>query len=415
MTPAGPRRGALAFIFVTVVLDMLALGMIAPVLPKLVVSFVGGDAARASLVFGVFGTAFALMQFAFSPLLGMLSDRWGRKPVIVLSNLGLGLDYVVMALAPNLAWLFAGRIVAGVTSASMTVAGAYIADVTPPDERAAGFGMIGAAFGLGFILGPAVGGLLANADPRLPFWVAAGFSLLNGLYGAFVLPESLAREHRTRAFAWGKANPLGSLRLLRSHRELFGLAVVSFTSMLAGVVLPSVFVLYVIYRYGWDQRAVGLSLALVGLSSAVVQGGLVGPAVRRLGERSALLWGLAFGSLGMALYGLGSNGWVFSLGTPVMALWGLAAAAQQIMTRRVGPSEQGELQGAIGSLRGIAALIGPAIFTLAFTAAISPLRAWNVPGAPWYLAALLLALAMLPAWWVTRPEPAAAAATVISA
>lgn len=399
-----PRRGAVAFIFVTVMLDMLALGMIAPVLPKLVVTFLGGDTGRASEVFGVFGTAFALMQFVFSPLLGVLSDRFGRKPLIVLSNLGLGLDYVVMALAPNVAWLFAGRVVAGITSASATVAGAYVADVTPPEKRAAGFGMIGAAFGLGFILGPAVGGLLSGADPRLPFWVAAGFSLLNGVYGAIVLPESLPRELRTAAFGLRKANPLGSLRLLRSHRELFGLAGVSFASMLAGVVLPSTFVLYVTYRYGWDQRAVGLSLALVGLASVLVQGALIGPAVRRLGERRALVAGLAFGAAGMALYGVAPNGWLFSLGTVVMSLWGLAASAQQIMTRRVAASEQGELQGAIGSLRGIAALIGPALFTLTFSAFVGPLRAWNLPGAPWLLAALLMGAAIAPAWRVTRPE-----------
>src|SRR6267378_6289311 len=210
---ATPRRAALAFIFVTVVLDMLALGMIVPVLPKLVEDFVGGNTARAAEIYGLFGTVWALMQFIFSPVLGALSDRYGRRPVILISNLGLGLDYLVMALAPSLAWLFVGRIISGITAASFSTAYAYIADVTEPEKRAGAFGMVGAAFGVGFVLGPAVGGLLGTLDPRLPFWVAAAFSLANAAYGYFVLPESLPRERRT-AFSWARANPVGSLRLL---------------------------------------------------------------------------------------------------------------------------------------------------------------------------------------------------------
>jgi DHA1 family tetracycline resistance protein-like MFS transporter len=244
------NRGVV-FVFATVFLDMLGLGIIAPVLPELVLTFTGGDGAHAAAIFGLFGTVFALMQFVCSPLLGVLSDRFGRRPVIVLSNLGLGLDYVLMALAPTVSWLFAGRVIAGITSASMTTASAYVADVAPPEQRAAGFGVIGAAFGLGFIAGPAIGGLLGGVNPRMPFWFAAVLSLANALYGFAILPESLRREQR-RAIVWRRANPFGALKLLRSHGELLGLATVAFLSTLAGVVLPSIYVLYVGYRYGWD-------------------------------------------------------------------------------------------------------------------------------------------------------------------
>jgi len=229
---ATPRRAALVFIFITVVLDMLALGMIVPVLPKLVEDFVGGNTARAAEIYGLFGTVWALMQFVFSPVLGALSDRFGRRPVILLSNFGLGLDYIVMALAPDVSWLFVGRVISGITSASTSTAYAYIADVAPPEKRAAGFGMLSAAFGLGFVVGPAIGGVLGNIDPRLPFWVAAGFSFLNYMYGLLVLPESLSMERRER-FSWRRANPMGSLKLLRSHRELFGLAIVNFIGSIA--------------------------------------------------------------------------------------------------------------------------------------------------------------------------------------
>src|SRR5579871_6428658 len=250
------RAAAVAFIFVTILLDMLALGLIMPILPKLVESFVDNDTARAARIFGLFGTAWALMQFVFSPILGSLSDRFGRRPVVLLSNFGLGLDYVLMALAPSLAWLFVGRVISGITSASISTAFAYIADITPAERRAAVFGKVGAAFGAGFIIGPAIGGLLGDADPRLPFWVAAGLSFANTIYGLSILPESLPRDRRA-PFRWKSANPLGALRLLRSDRILAGLSVVTFFTQLAHAVLPSTFVLYATYRYGWDSKTVG--------------------------------------------------------------------------------------------------------------------------------------------------------------
>lgn len=399
---AAPRRPALVFIFVTILLDVLAIGIIIPVLPTLVEGFMGGDAARGAEMFGLFGTVWALMQFVFSPVLGALSDHFGRRPVILLSNLGLGLDYIVMALAPTLAWLFIGRIISGVTAASFTTAGAYIADVTPPEKRAAGFGLQGAAFGIGFVLGPALGGLLGSFDPRLPFWAAAGLSLANFCYGYFILPESLAPERRER-FSARRANPLGALRLLRSNPELFGLASVTLLSFLAHEVLPSTFVLYAGYRYGWDTGMVGLTLAGVGVCGAIVQGGLVRPVVARIGERRAALIGLLFGALGFAIYGWAPVGEAFWFGAPVMALWGFfTPSAQSLMSRRVNPSEQGQLQGAIHSLRGVTGLIGPGLFTLTFATAIRPGHEWGVPGAPFLLAAGFLFIALALAWRVTR-------------
>ncbi|MGH6931793.1 MAG: TCR/Tet family MFS transporter [Dongiaceae bacterium] len=401
-----PRRAALAFIFITVMLDMLALGMIIPVLPRLVMDFVGGDTASASKIYGLFGTAWALMQFLFQPLAGALSDRVGRRPVVLLSNLGLGLDYVLMALAPNLIWLFIGRIISGITAASFSTAGAYIADVMPPEKRAGGFGMIGAAFGIGFVLGPAFGGLLGGMDPRLPFWVAAGFSLANLLYGYFILPESLPRERRA-SLTLGRANPLGSLKLLRRHRELLGLALVHFLYNLAHHSLPSVFVLYAFYRYGWDERIVGLTLAGVGVCAMVVQGGMIRPVVTWIGERWTLLFGLLFGAAGFAIYGLAESGLVFWIGVPVMSLWGLSSpAAQAIMTRRVQPTEQGQLQGALSSIMGITGLIGPGLFTFAFAQFIGPEADWHLPGAPFLLAAALLIAAVAFGWLASRPRPA---------
>jgi DHA1 family tetracycline resistance protein-like MFS transporter len=401
-TPA-PRRGAVIFIFITVMLDILSLGIIAPVLPKLIASFVGSDTVRAAEMYGLFGTVWALMQFFASPVLGVLSDRFGRRPVIVLSNLGLGFDYIVMALAPALGWLFLGRAISGVTAASLTTSGAYIADVTPPEKRAAGFGMISAAFGLGFVLGPAVGGLLGGFDPRLPFWVAAAFSIANALYGTFVLPESLPPERRAATIQWRRANPLGSLRLLRSHPELSSLSVVSFLTSLAGQSAPAIWVLFAIYQYHWDSRAIGFSLAILGISTAVVQGGLVRPFVARFGERSALLVGLVCAVVSMIMFAFAATPFLFWTGIVVMAMWGFApAASQSFMSKRVTPNEQGELQGAISSLRSLTALIGPGVFTLAFAFFISGPQERHFSGAAWLLSALLVAAALPLAWLATR-------------
>ncbi len=383
-------------------LDMLALGVMAPVLPKLVIGFMGGDVGGAAGIIGLFGFMWAAMQFVFSPILGSLSDRFGRRPVIILSNLGLGFDYVLMALAPALSWLFVGRTISGITTATFATAGAYISDVTSAEKRAARFGQLGAAFGLGFILGPAMGGFLGDISLRLPFWVSAAFSLANATYGLFVLPESLRLERRA-GFEWRKANPMGSLVLLRSHPELFGLAMVIFLQRVAHDSLPSMFVLYTDYRYGWGAAAVGLALAAVGLSSIIVSGVLVGPIVARVGERRGVISGLMFGVAGFAIFGAAPTGALFLTGLPLLALWGIAQPSiQGLMTRRVASSEQGRLQGAQASLLGVAEMIGPLLFTQIFAVAIGDHGAMDLTGAPYLLAALLLTCALIVSGRVTR-------------
>jgi MFS transporter, DHA1 family, tetracycline resistance protein len=388
------RNAAVAFIFVTILLDTLALGVVIPILPKLIESFVNNDTANAARIFGLFGTVWALMQFFCSPIVGALSDRFGRRPVVLLSNFGLAMDYVLMALAPSLTWLFIGRVISGITSASISTAFAYIADVTAPEQRATMFGKIGVAFGAGFILGPALGGLLGGIEPRLPFWVAAGLSFANGLYGLLILPESLPRDRRS-PFRWTSANPVGALHLLRTDRVLTGLSIANFFAQLAHVVLPSTFVLYASYRYGWDTTAIGATLALVGICSMVVQGAAIGPIVKRFGERRALLLGLACGAAGFLIFGVAPRGVLFCLGIPVMALWGLAGAATQaLMTRLVSRDHQGQLQGATASVQSVSQLVGPFLFTLTFAYFIGGDAPLKLPGAPFLLASVLLLLAL---------------------
>lgn len=395
-------RAAFGFVMVTVMLDMLALGLMIPVLPKLLVQFEGGDVASAAKVTGVFGFFWALMQFVSMPILGALSDRYGRRPVILLSNLGMGLDYVLMALAPSLGWLFVGRLLSGVTSATVSTAMAYVADVTAPEQRAGRFGMIGASFGFGFVIGPAVGGVLGGYDLRLPFWVAASLSLLNACYGAFVLPESLPPDRRTTAIraSW----PLLSLGILLQPGRI-GLTLVSTLGSLAHDALPSVFVLYASTRYGWQEREVGLVMACVGVSTAVVSAVLVRPVVRALGERRTVLVALLCGAGGFFTYGAASTGAMFLAGIPLVALWGMSGpSVQAILSRSVDATEQGQLQGAIGSLRGLTGLVGPLLFTQVFAAAIT-----TVPGAPYLLASGLLLVAFAVAWVVAHPGTPASA------
>jgi len=397
-------RAAFTFILIVVAFDMVAFGIIAPVLPDLIRQFEGGDFARASSITGYFGFAWATMQFIFSPILGAWSDRFGRRPVILISCFGLSIDYVFMAVAPSLPWLLVGRIISGITTSNISTAFAYVTDVTKPEERAKPFGLISAVFGLGFVIGPAVGGWLGNMNLRFPFWAAAALSLGNALYGYFVLPESLPPERRAKS-AWHMANPLGSLRLLTANRELGGLAVVTTLYYLAHNSLPSMWALYTEYRYAWSRRDVGLSLAVVGVCAAVVSGVLVGPFVKRFGARRSLLSGLLFGTIGFADFALAARGWMILAVIPFIALWGIAAPAMQsLMARHVDPSSQGKLQGAINSLRAITGMAGPVLFTQIFAIAISPRYGLHLPGAPYYLAALLLGASLLLAVYVTRPS-----------
>jgi DHA1 family tetracycline resistance protein-like MFS transporter len=309
-----------------------------------------------------------------------------------------------MALVNSLPLLLVGRCISGATAASFTTANAYIADVTPPEKRAAGYGMLGAAFGIGFIIGPALGGLLGGVHVRAPFYAAAILALANFCYGWFILPESLPPDRRTARFDWSHANPLGSLVLLRRYPQVFGLAAVVLLTDLAHYVLQSVFVLYADYRYGWGPQKVGYTLALVGLCNAIVQAWLIGKLVPRIGERRTLIAGIVFGSIGFACMALAGNGPVFLVGIPFLALWGLAGpSTQALMTRQVGPNEQGRLQGSVSSLASVAGIFGPALFTQVFALFISDHAPVHLPGAPFLLSSALLIAALLVAFRVTRP------------
>lgn len=391
------RRAAVLFVFVTVALDMLAFGIIIPVLPHLIVELIGGSIAKAAVWSSGFGTLFMLMQFVCSPIQGTLSDRFGRRTVILISSFGLGVDFIVMAVAPVLWLLFVGRAVSGMCAASFTTANAYIADITPREKRAAAFGMLGGAFALGFIVGPALGGFLGHMWIRLPFWVAAGLSLLNFSYGFFVLPESLPRERRSTQIDWRHANPFGSLVLLRRYPQVFALATVIFLLALAQLALNSTYVLYTDYRYGWGPQAVGYSLGVVGLCTGVVQAFLVRRWMPWLGERRMMLTGVALLIVGYAVFGFAPQAWMFLAGIPFLCLGGLAQPpAQSMITHQVDPREQGRLQGALSSLQSLAGIIGPALFANLFALFIgdhAPTR--HLPGAAFVLAGLLALVALL--------------------
>jgi MFS transporter, DHA1 family, tetracycline resistance protein len=396
-----PSRAAFAFIFITVALDMLALGIIVPVLPKLVVAFEGGDVAHAARIVGVFGFAWSAMQFLASPIVGAMSDRYGRRPVVLLSNFGLGLDYLVMAVAPSVSWLFVGRIVSGITSSSYSTASAYIADVTPPDQRAAKFGLLGAAFGLGFIIGPAVGGVLGDISLRLPFWVAGGLSLVNAAYGYFILPESLPPEKRAHV-PWHMANPLGSLTFLRAHPELLALGATFFLYYFAHEVYPTLFVLYGDYRYGWSARELGLTLALFGVGSTITSALLIGPIVRRIGERNAMILGLSLSAMGALVISLAYTGALFFLSIPIASLGGLSSPSlMAIASRQASETEQGRLQGAIGSLQGVALMIAPLVLSQIFAISIQQ-GGRTLAGVPFAFGALVTLVALLLAARATR-------------
>ncbi|PZR77291.1 MAG: tetracycline resistance MFS efflux pump [Chthoniobacterales bacterium] len=388
------RQAAVIFVLVTVTLDILAMGLIIPVLPKLILDFLGGKMTMAADWNGWFALVFALMQFVFSPVLGVLSDRFGRRPVILLSNLGLALDYVVMALAPTIGWLFLGRIISGITTSSIPTAMAYISDVTPKEKRAAAFGMIGMAFGIGFAFGPAIGGMLGSVSPRLAFWVSAGLSLANWLYGYLFVPESLSRERR-KSFSLRRANPLGSLVLLRSHPELWRLTTIQFLAYTAHNVF-GVWVLYAIYRFDWTELTTGLSLMVVGICTGAISALLTGKMVKRFGEKATLYIGQLFGAAGMFVAGIARNSLQFFFSIPIISLWNISMpAAQSMMTHRVSEREQGELQGAIQSMRSITFIIGPILFLRVFSWFIDPKHHIHLPGAPYFLAAALLFVAAL--------------------
>lgn len=396
------RRAAVIFIFVTVMLDVLSFSLIIPVFPHLVQSMSGGDIATAARWTGLIGALYGLMQFVFSPVQGALSDRFGRRPLILGSNLVLGLDFILMALAQTLPLLFIGRLLSGIASASFSTANAYIADITPKEKRAAAFGMLGAAFGISFVVGPALGGFLGHISERLPFWVAAGLALTNFLYGWFILPESLPPERRSPRFELRQANPLGALRLLQRHPAVFGLAVVFFLVSLAQFSLNSTFVLYTDFRFGWGTREVGYALAMVGICSVFVQAVLVRRVVPMFGERPVMLFGLACGIAGFSTLAFASWWPMFLLGIPLLALSGLGGpTVQSIVTRQVDPGEQGRLQGAMTSLASLATVFGPFLFSQVFAYFIGRDAVVHLPGAAFLLSALLVGAGLLLGWRAT--------------
>lgn len=414
------RQAAFRFIYVCAVMNAVSFGIMIPVLPNLIKQLAGGDTASAASWNVLFSVSWGVMQLFCAPFLGLLSDRIGRRPVLLISLAGLAVDFVFTALAPTLAWLFVARLINGMTAASFSTAAAYVADVTAPQDRAKAFGWMGSAFSLGFLVGPVLGGFLAGSFMtgylgdfalRLPFLVAAGLTGINWLYGFFVLPESLPPERRIKTFDWRKANPVGSLVFLRRHGELLGLATVGFLFQVSHMVLPSIFVLYAGYRYNWGSDIVGLTMMITGVLGVIVQTLLVGPVVARIGERGALLLGAFGGALGFTLYGLAPTGWLYLASAPVFALTSfLQPGLQGLMTRRVGAQEQGQLQGANQSLQGIAAVVGPMIFGLTFAWAVRHDATLHMPGLPILIAAALLLAAFLLSVKVGHPARSAAAA-----
>jgi DHA1 family tetracycline resistance protein-like MFS transporter len=419
----GGRQAGFGFIFATAVMNAVSFGLMIPVLPGLIRSFFGGvnaaSTASAAEWQMVFGVTWGAMQFVSGPVLGMLSDRFGRRPVMLISILGLAIDFLFMTFAPSLAWLLIGRVFNGLTAASFSTANAYVADISTAENRAKNFGWMGAAFGVGFLVGPAMGGVLATyavhigplaLDPlRTPFLVAACLCAVNWLYGLFVLPESLPPQRRITAFAWRRANPVGSLQMLRAHPRLWPLTLLYFLFMLAQQVLPNVFVLYTQLRYHWDLKFLGVTFFFTGALGILVQFFCVAPVVSRVGERGAVLLGAAASMTGFLIYAFAPTGMIYFIGMPVFAFGGLMQPGLQgLMTQQVTGSEQGRLQGANQSIGGIAAIIGPTVFPLTFALALRSLPV--LPGLPILIAATLMAVAIGVAARYARPQRVIAAA-----
>lgn len=410
MESTGEKRpAAMAFILLTLFIDILGIGIIIPVLPELIKQFAGGSTTMASIYVGIIAASYSLMQFLCAPILGALSDRYGRRPVILASLFGLGIDFLIQGFATSLVWLFIGRLFAGILGASFTTANAYIADVSTPETRARNFGLVGVMFGLGFICGPALGGLLGGIHLRLPFFVSAGLALINWLYGYFVLPESLPQEHRS-SFTLAKANPFGTLRRLRGYPLVAGLAAAFVCMSLAQRGLENVWVLYTGFRYAWDEQTNGLMLGLVGLMATLVQGLLVRPVIRRFGERGTVMFGLGISAVAFLCYGAASQGWMI----PCIIVFGsfggvTGPAIQSIVADRVDPSDQGKIQGALTSLISLTNIVAPLFFTAGlFSYFTSESALFALPGAPFFVGSVLLALALVIARRVFQRIPAEA-------
>ncbi|GAA3989221.1 TCR/Tet family MFS transporter [Mucilaginibacter dorajii] len=388
-------QAALGFIFVTLLIDVIGFGIIIPVMPKLIEHLIHGSLSEASLYSGLMLLAYSVMQFIFSPMIGNLSDKYGRRPVLLTSLLGFGVDYLFLAFAPSIGWLFVGRTIAGITGASFTTASAYIADISTPEKRAQNFGMIGVAFGIGFIIGPVLGGILGKWNVHYPFFAAAGLALLNAAYGFFILPESLALDHR-RPFDWKRANPLGSLLQLKKYPSVIGLAASLFLVYFAAQSVQSVWTFFTIQKFGWNEDLVGYSLGFIGLMIAIVQGGLIRVILPKFGMERSIWVGLLFYSLGLILFAVASKSWMMFAFMIPYALGGIAGPALQgTMTNQVPANEQGELQGGLTSLMSLSSIFGPWIMTTLFYYFTRNTTKLYVPGAPFILGALLMLIAAL--------------------
>jgi MFS transporter, DHA1 family, tetracycline resistance protein len=388
------RNPAIIFIFITIVIDVLGIGIIIPVLPKILLELTGKGLSEASQLSGYLMASYAVMQFIFSPIIGGLSDKYGRRPVILASLFGFFLDYMILVYAPTMAWLFVGRILAGITGASFTTATAYIADISNDENRAKNFGMVGAAFGLGFIIGPVLGGKLALFGTRVPFMFAAGLSLVNALYGYFILPESLSKENR-RAFDWKRANPIGSLKNLQRYPALLGLVGALFCLQIAGQTHPSTWSYFTMKEFNWDSNQVGNSLAFVGLMVAIVQGGLNRIINPKIGDRNSVITGLLFYGAGFILFSIATKGWMMYAFMVPFGLGGIAGPAlQSLITKQVAPNEQGELQGGITSLQSVTTIIGPLIASNLFSYYSDGKDHFQFPGAAFFMAGILTFLAL---------------------
>ncbi len=388
-------QAALGFIFVTLLIDVIGFGIIIPVLPQLIQHLIHGSISQAAIYAGWMAFAYAGMQFLFSPVIGNLSDKFGRRPVLLSSLLGFGIDYLFLAFAPTIGWLFVGRVIAGITGASFTTASAYIADISTPEKRAANFGLVGVAFGLGFIIGPVIGGILGNYNTQYPFLAAAALALLNAAYGYFILPESLSIEHR-RPFSWGRANPVGSLIQLNKYKAVIGLAVSLFLVYVAVQSVQSVWTFYTIEKFQWSKAMVGYSLGFVGLLVAVVQGGLIRIIIPKIGQERSIWIGLLMYSIGLILFAFASEGWMMFAFLVPYCLGGIAGPALQgYMSTNVPANEQGELQGGLTSLASLSTIIGPVIMTWAFSFFTKPGAPFQFPGAPFAIGALCMLLSAL--------------------
>lgn len=398
------RKAAVGFIFITLLIDVMGWGLIIPVMPKLISELKGIPVNEASSDGAWLISVYAITQFIFAPLIGNLSDKYGRRPVLLFSLLGFGIDYIILALAPDYSWLFAGRIIAGITGASFTTAAAYIADVSTAETRAKNFGMIGAAFGLGFIIGPALGGLLAGFGIRAPFYAAAGLCLLNALYGYFVLPESLSKEHR-RPFEWRRANPFGSLQFLRKTPSIGSLAISFFLIYLAAQAVQGNWSFFTIYRFNWSEGMVGISLAVVGVLVGAVQAGLTRIITPRIGNNKSIYLGLLLYTAGLVLFAFATKGWMMFAFLVPYCLGGIAGPSlQAILAEHVPPSQQGELQGALTSLMSLTTIIGPLIMNNIFEYFTSPQAPFYFPGLFFLLGAIFMLFSLLIAWYVLRKE-----------